>query len=103
MRNDKGCCCCLPSEMAPILFGLFNSIMIFLWLFAEVPLYALFSFVGLLPVIWTFCDRSSKCARFILLITYIAESVGIGIYGWFFVILILDENCSRDASVCERK
>ena len=59
MKNDRGCLCCLPSDIAAVLAGLANvALIIYLGIECD-DCYEYFAVpvVSLLPVVWTFCDR----------------------------------------------
>ena len=102
MKNDKGCLCCLPSEIAPILFGIFNVSMLVLWGIAGVWLFALPAVIGLVPVVWAFFDRKSACARLVLLIVFVAESVFTLFYAWVIVGIANSESCYHHTEQCEQ-
>ena len=91
MSNDKGCLCCLPSELAPILFGLFNFANIVLWVIDWNPIFALIGLAGFLVVLMCFVWRTSACARLILLLAYLAESIAVLYFAWMITALANSE------------
>ena len=57
MKNDRGCLCCLPSDIAAVLVGLANVALILLGIIVRNPYFIAVPLVALIPVVWTFCDR----------------------------------------------
>ena len=100
MKNDKGCLCCLPSDIAPILVGLANVALLILSLIDFNPYLIAVPVVSLIPVVWTFCDRESACARIVLLLVYIVEAVLFWMFIWMIVALSSSEACYHKVPSC---
>ena len=72
--NDKGCLYCLPSIVAPILYGLFNLVNVIYWLFADQPVFYLIAGIFLVPLLPCLIWRTSACARGLAMLAFVIES-----------------------------
>ena len=74
MKNDYGFLCCLPSDIAPILVGIGNTVLLIVAIDYLNPWLIAVSVTSLIPILWTFCDREAACVRLLILLVYIAEA-----------------------------
>ena len=87
MENDKGCLCCLPSGLAPIIIVLTNFVLFEYLDFFLPSWFNAIVFVSLLTVICTLSNEESALARLLLLLVYIMEAVLFWVVIWMAVVL----------------
>ena len=77
MKNDQGFLLCLPSEIAVILVGIGNAVLLIaaiIMLNVELIVVAV---ITLIPIVWTFFDRETAWVRLIVVLVYIAEAAAV--------------------------
>ena len=101
--NDKGCCCFLPTMLAPVLTGLMALIVfglsIIIW--AYTIFMPAIAGIFLLPYVWILCERDAACPRILLIVNHIVEVLAVMFFAWMIVSLGDSETCSHELPQCE--